>query len=54
LVAGIAFSAGAPWALMGLVLLLPMILGSAYLCLRFVRAPQREWKIDLRRLTHRD
>ena len=52
LVGGIAFSAGALWALMGLVLLLPMILGCAYLCLRFLRAPQREWKIDLRRLTH--
>ena len=51
LVAGIGFSAGAPWAVMGLVLLLPMIIGSAYLCLRFLRAPQREWRIDLQRLT---
>jgi hypothetical protein len=51
LVAGVALSAGALWALMGLVLLLPMILGSAYLCVRFIRAPRREWKVDLRRLT---
>jgi hypothetical protein len=52
LVIGIAFSAGGPWALMGFVLLLPMVLGCAYLCLRFLRAPQREWKIDVQRLTH--
>lgn len=52
LVAGIALSAGALWALMGFVLLLPMTLGCAYLCLRFLRAPRRDWKIDLRRLTH--
>ena len=51
LVAGVALSAGALWALMGLVLLLPMILGSGYLCVRFFRAPARDWKIDLRRLT---
>jgi hypothetical protein len=50
LVAGVALSAGPLWALMGLVLLLPMILGSAYLCMRFFRAPQRDWKIDLRGL----
>jgi hypothetical protein len=52
LVAGVGFSAGPLWALMGLVLLLPMVLGCAYLCLRFLRAPNRDWKIDLRRLTH--
>jgi len=51
LVAGIVLSAGAPWALMGFVLLLPMIVGCAYLCLRFLRAPQRKWKIELRRPT---
>lgn len=51
LVAGVALSAGALWALMGFVLLLPMILGSAYLCVRFFRAPKRDWSIDLRRLT---
>jgi hypothetical protein len=51
LVAGIGLSAGLTWALMGLLLLAPMIIGSAYLCLRFLRAPQREWKIDVQRLT---
>lgn len=51
LVGGVALSAGGWWALMGLVLLLPMIIGSAYLCIRFFRAPQRDWNIDLRRLT---
>jgi hypothetical protein len=50
LVAGIGLSAGFAWAVMGLVLLLPTIAGSAYLCLRFLSAPQREWRIDLRRL----
>lgn len=53
LVSGIGFTAGALWALMGFLLLLPMIIGCAYLCLRFLRAPRREWKIDLRRLTNR-
>lgn len=52
LVIGIRLSAGILWALMGMVLLLPMVIGGAYLCLRFFRAPKREWKIDLQRLTH--
>jgi hypothetical protein len=52
LVGGIGLSAGLLWALMGLVLLLPMAIGCAYLCLRFLRAPERDWKIDLQRLTH--
>jgi hypothetical protein len=51
LVAGVALSAGGLWTLMGLVLLLPMILGSAFLCVRFFRAPKRDWTIDLRQLT---
>lgn len=51
LVAGIGLSAGLWWALMGLLLLGPMIIGSAYLALRFLRAPQREWRIDIQRLT---
>lgn len=51
LIAGVTLSAGGLWALMGFVLLLPMILGSAYLCARFIRAPQHDWKVDLRRLT---
>jgi hypothetical protein len=55
LVIGIALSAGVLWAVLGLVLLLPMAIGSAFMCLRFLRAPQRVWKIDLQRLTnHRD
>ena len=53
LVAGIAFSAGVLWAALGLVLLLPMVVGSVFLCLRFLRAPERLWKIDLQNLTHR-
>jgi len=52
LITGIAFSAGVLWALMGLALLLPMVIGCGYLCLRFLRAPERDWKIDLQRLTH--
>jgi len=52
LVVGIGVSAGVPWAVLGLVLLLPMVIGSAYLCLRFLRAPERDWKIDLNRLRH--
>lgn len=52
LVVGIGVSAGVPWAFLGLVLLLPMVIGSAYLCLRFLRAPERDWRIDLNRLRH--
>jgi hypothetical protein len=52
LVVGIGVSAGVPWAVLGLVLLLPMLIGSAYLCLRFLRAPERDWRIDLKRLRH--
>jgi hypothetical protein len=51
LIIGIAVSTGPLWALLGLVLLLPMVAGCAYLCLRFLRAPEREWRIDLQRLT---
>lgn len=52
LIAGIGLSAGVAWAALGLVLLLPMVIGSAYLCLRFLRAPERDWTIDLKRLRH--
>lgn len=48
LLAGVSATAGPMWALLGSVLLLPMIAGSAYLCISFVRGPRREWKIDLR------
>jgi hypothetical protein len=53
LVIGIGVSAGLVWAAMGLVLLLPMVVGCAFLCWRFLRASQREWKIDLQRLNQR-
>ena len=51
LVGGLVLSAGWQWALIGAILLLPMIIGCGYLVTAFVRAPQREWKIDVRRLT---
>ena len=38
LVVGLAISGGPLWAGLGLVLLLPMISGSVYLCVRFLRA----------------
>lgn len=50
LLAGIAASAGGWWALLGSVLLLPMIAGCVYLCVTFVRGPLRDWKIDLQKL----
>ena len=51
LVGGLFWSAGWEMALVGGVLLLPMIAGCAYLVVLFTRAPQRVWRIDLRRLT---
>ena len=51
LLGGIVLSAGWMWALLGAVLLLPMTIGCGYLLAAFIRAPQREWRIDLRRLT---
>jgi hypothetical protein len=53
LLAGLAISGGVLWAGLGLVLLLPMVVGSAYLCMRFLRSPERDWRIDLRRLRSR-
>jgi peptidoglycan/LPS O-acetylase OafA/YrhL len=53
LVLGTGLSAGPLWALLGLVVLLPMVAGCSYLIVRFLRAPEREWRIDLRRLTGR-
>jgi hypothetical protein len=38
LVTGLALSSGLFWAAFGLAILLPMITGSVYLCLRFLRA----------------
>jgi len=51
LLTGLVLSAGWLWAALGGVLLIPMIAGSAYLLAAFIRAPQREWRIDLQRLT---
>ncbi len=38
LVSGLAITSGWQWAALGLVVLLPMIVGSAYFCARFLRA----------------
>jgi hypothetical protein len=54
LTVGTALSAGPIWGLLGLVVLLPMVVGCTYLVIRFVRAPDREWRIDLHRLTGRE
>ena len=51
LITGLGVSAGLQWALLGLILLLPMVIGAGYLCLRFIRGPERDWTIDLQRLT---
>jgi len=40
LIGGLGVSAGWQWAALGLVMLLPMIAGSAFLCGRFLRARQ--------------
>jgi hypothetical protein len=48
LMGGLAVSGGLQWAALGAVLLLPMITGSAYLCVRFARAPARDWRFELR------
>jgi hypothetical protein len=48
LLSGLAISAGTLWLVLGFVLLLPMIAGSLYLSLRFLRAPNRDWRVDLR------
>lgn len=50
LLAGIAATAGGWWALLGSILLLPMIAGCIYLCFTFARGPRRDWKIDLQKL----
>ncbi len=50
LLGGIAETAGMQWALLGGVLLLPMIAGCVYLCVSFARAERREWTIDFQKL----
>ena len=46
-------SGGWQWAVIGALLLLPMIAGCVYLCAAFMTAPQRDWTISLRRLIGR-
>ena len=41
LLGGLAVSGGFVWAALGLALLLPMLCGSAYLCVRYARASER-------------
>lgn len=49
LLGGLAITGSFELAGLGLVILLPMIAGSIYLCARFLRAPARQWKIELKR-----
>jgi hypothetical protein len=51
LLTGLNVSGGWLWTLLGAALLSPMVIGCVYLIAAFIRAPQREWRIDLRRLT---
>jgi hypothetical protein len=50
LLGGIAATAGWLWALLGGVLLLPMIAGCVYLSVSFARAERREWTVDFQKL----
>lgn len=50
LLGGIAATSGGWWALLGSILLLPMIAGCIYLCFTFARGPLRDWKIDLQKV----
>jgi hypothetical protein len=47
LLLGLTTSAGIQWAGLGSVMLLPMIAGSLYLCIRFLRAPGRDLKVPI-------
>lgn len=49
LLSGLAISGGFEWAGFGLLILVPMIAGSVYLCVRFARAPARDWKIEFKK-----
>ena len=53
LLTGLVMSGGWGWALIGGLLLLPMIAGCVYLCAAFAAAQQKDWTIDLRRLIGR-
>lgn len=48
LLSGLAVTGGLVWATFGFILLMPMVAGSFYLSLRFIRAPSRDWRVDLR------
>jgi hypothetical protein len=48
LLVGLVLSGGTVWATLGFILLLPMVAGSFYLSLRFLRAPARDWRVGLR------
>lgn len=49
LVVGLAVSGGWLWAGLGAVLLVPMVAGSVFLCVRFARSPERDWSLRLPR-----
>lgn len=53
LLTGLVMSGGWQWAVIGALLLLPMIAGCVYLCAAFMAAPERDWTISLRRLIGR-
>jgi hypothetical protein len=53
LLTGLVMSGGWQWALIGALLLVPMIAGCVYLCAAFISAPERDWTISLRRLIRR-
>jgi hypothetical protein len=51
LVVGLAASGGALWAVLGFAILLPMVAGCGFLCYSFIRGPQREWRLNLQKLS---
>ena len=53
LLTGLVMSGGWQWALIGGLLLVPMVAGCIYLCAAFAAAPERDWTIDVRRLIGR-
>ena len=53
LLTGLVMSGGWQWAVIGGLLLVPMIAGCVYLCAAFMAAPERDWTISLRRLIGR-
>jgi len=53
LLTGLVMSGGWQWAVIGALLLLPMVAGCIYLCAAFMAAAERDWTINLRRLIGR-